>query len=211
MDFKKEPKKGKFIVFEGVDHSGKTTQINRAEKYLKSKGRSVLRLREPGGTDIGEKIRELLLDKANSKMSPKAEFCLFFAARAQLVDEKIMPAIKSGQDVLLDRYVYSTAAYQGAAGVRTPVGIVAFSEEWLMMPIPDLVFFLDGDPEVLGKRHRGEKDRLEAKGLEYQKQVRQCYHQVFGNWPGPYQIVNAQETMDEVHSRIRGILNAQIL
>lgn len=200
--------KGKFIVFEGVDHSGKTTQIDRAEKHLKSMGRDVVRFREPGGTDIGEKVRELLLDKANSKMTAKTELCLFFASRAQLAEEKTLPALRAGKDVLLDRYVYSTAAYQGAGGVKSPVGIVAFSEEWLMLPIPDLVIFLDGDPEVLGKRHRGEKDRMEAKGIEFQKQVRACYHQVWKGWPGPYQIVNAEATMDEVGAEIRGILSA---
>jgi dTMP kinase len=202
--------KGKFIVFEGVDHSGKTTQIDKAMKYLASKGRDALRLREPGGTDIGEKIRELLLDKANMKMAPKAELCLFFASRAQLVHEKVLPALEAGQDVIMDRYVYSTAAYQGAAGVKSPVGIVAFSEEWLMLPIPDLVVFLDGDPEVLGKRHRGEKDRMELKGVEYQRSVRACYHQVFGNWPGPYRIVNAEQAMDEVAAEIRGILSMAV-
>lgn len=201
----------KFIVFEGVDHSGKTTQIDRAEKYLNGKGGELLRLREPGGTAIGEKIREILLDKANSAMVGKAEMMLFFASRAQLVEEKILPALEQGRHVLLDRYVYSTAAYQGAAGVKTPVAIASFSEEWLRLPIPDLVIFLDGDPEKLAKRHRGEKDRMEMKGLEYQKAVRSAYHMVFGNWPGPYHIVDAEQTMDEVSQAIRGILTASVL
>lgn len=202
--------KGKFIVFEGVDHSGKTTQIDRAEKSLRSRGKSLLRLREPGGTQIGEKIRELLLDKGNSKMHAKAELLLFFASRVQLVEEKILPALTSGTNVLLDRYVYSTAAYQGAAGVKPPLTILDLSEDWLRLPLPDLVVFLDGDPERLAKRHRGEKDRMEMKGLAYQQAVRAAYLEIFKTRPGNYKIIDAEQTMDAVSAEINQIFSLEL-
>jgi dTMP kinase len=142
--------KKSFIVFEGVDFCGKTTQINHAETFLKSKGRDVVRFREPGGTVTGEKIRTMLLEKEKEEIRPKAELLLFFASRVQLLDEKVMPAIKAGKTALLDRYYYSTAAYQGPFLLGYGSGwVTAFAEDWLRLPEPDLVIYLDGDPEKL--------------------------------------------------------------
>ena len=118
--------RGRFIVVEGIDGSGKSTMASRLAGELRARGRNVLRTREPGGTLIGEKVRTLLLDAENAAMVPYAELFLYMASRAQLVDEVIRPALAKGTDVLCDRYYYSTAAYQGAAGkvgIRTVIDV----------------------------------------------------------------------------------------
>jgi dTMP kinase len=192
----------KFIVFEGLDHVGKTTQIDKAEAYLKSKGVSVLRLREPGGTEAGEEIRELLLKKRDVDLHPKAELMLFFAARFQLLETRILPAIREGKAVLLDRYYYSTAAYQGPF-IYGSNWVLNMAEEWLRLTEPDLVVYLDGDPELLAKRAHGEADRIEAKGLHYQQQVRQAYLGMAERRPDLFATINAAKSIEEVWDSIR--------
>ena len=110
------PMRGRFIVVEGIDGSGKTTLAAKLARELKRRGRRVIRTREPGGTRLGEKIRGVLLDARNEAMTPQTELFLYMASRAQLVDQVIRPALRRGTDVVCDRYYYSTAAYQGAAG-----------------------------------------------------------------------------------------------
>ena len=108
-------KRGLFITFEGIDGSGKSTQIRRLRDFLETNGHSVELIREPGGTAIGEKIRSLLLDKSNGEMSFETELLLYEAARAQIVNEKIVPSIRAGKVVVCDRFFDSTTAYQGYA------------------------------------------------------------------------------------------------
>jgi dTMP kinase len=187
--------RGKFVVFEGVDHCGKTTQIDRAAAFLEERRVPIVRLREPGGTPVGEKIRELLLDKSHV-ISPRAELMLFFAARFQLLEDKVSPALADGMVVLLDRYYYSTAAYQGPFAFGS-AWVLNMAEEWLRLPEPDLVFYLDGRPEVLASRARGPADRIEAKGLEYQKQVRAAY-QVMAETRPFFSVLDAERPVEAV-------------
>ena len=164
--------RGAFIVVEGIDGSGKSTMAGHVANELRRRGRKVLRTREPGGTPISEQIRSLLLDEKNVAMVPFAELFLFMASRAQLVEEVIRPSTAAGVDVVCDRYYYSTAAYQGAAG-KVGIGtVLAIAEKIAKFQKPDVVLLLDLDPELARSRDGIRNDRVENKGLDYQKKVR---------------------------------------
>lgn len=195
------PLPGKFIVFEGVDHCGKTTQIDLAEKWLVGHGYDVLRFREPGGTEAGERIREVLLDKTLS-IVPLSEMLLFMASRVQLLEQKIVPALNSGKVVLLDRYWFSTYAYQGVAGDLGGT-LVADQVALLNLRRPDIVIMLDGDPGRLASRHSGVSDRIEVKGLEYQCAVRIGYKTLArGKMKDLFRVVDAEESVENVHAAV---------
>ena len=164
--------RGRFIVVEGIDGSGKSTVAARVAEELKRRGRKVLRTREPGGTLLGEKIRALLLDAKNSEMVPFTELFLYMASRAQLVDEVIRPSLAKGVDVVCDRYYYSTAAYQGAAGKVGIDTVIAVAEKIAKFQKPDVVILLDLNPELARSRDGIRNDRVESKGVDYQKKVR---------------------------------------
>jgi dTMP kinase len=164
--------RGRFIVVEGIDGSGKSTMAGHIADELRRRARQVLRTREPGGTPLGEKIRELLLDAKNSEMVPHAELFLFMASRAQLVDQVVRPSLAQGIDVVCDRYYYSTAAYQGAAGKVGIATVITVAEKIAKFQKPDLVVLLDLDPALARSRDGIRNDRVENKGLDYQKKVR---------------------------------------
>lgn len=203
-------KKARFIVFEGVDHCGKTTALDRTEAFLRGRGLDVARFREPGGTLIGERIRELLLDKARKEITPKTELMLFFAARTQLIETEILPALKAGRVVLCDRYYYSSAAYQGIE-LFGPNWVLNFAEDWLRLPEPDLVVYLDGDPELLAKRAHGEPDRIEAKGVQYQKKVRAAFVAMADHHSDLFETVNAERSVEAAWADIQKILEEKVL
>jgi dTMP kinase len=164
--------RGAFIVVEGIDGSGKSTMAGHIANELRRRNRQVLRTREPGGTPLGEKIRAVLLDAANAEMVPFAELFLFMASRAQLVDEVIRPSLAAGTDVVCDRYYYSTAAYQGAAGKVGIDTVLTVAEKIAKFQKPDLVVLLDLDPGLARSRDGIRNDRVESKGVDYQKKVR---------------------------------------
>lgn len=197
---------GKFIVFEGVDHCGKTTQIDLAEKWLTARGYGVARFREPGGTEAGERIREVLLDKSIS-IEPMCEMLLFMASRVQLLQQKILPALNAGQLVLLDRYWYSTYAYQGRAGGLGD-HLVASQAGLLNLQKPDLVVVLDGDPKTLAARHTGVSDRIEAKGIQYQQAVREGYRVLCSEMKDIFRVVNAECVVSDVHLAVINALSS---
>lgn len=168
------PAPGRFIVFEGVEGAGKTTQIQALADWLRQRGRQVLITREPGGSAIGAQIRQILLAPENHRLTTRAELMLYAADRAQHVAEVIGPALASGQDVLCDRYIYSTMAYQGYGR-----GLDAEAIEWLNDYAtaglrPDLVILLDLDPALGLARARqvGRPDRLEQEALDFHQRVR---------------------------------------
>lgn len=199
------PLLGKFVVFEGVDHCGKTTQIDLAEKWLTGRGYDVERFREPGGTSTGERIRDILLDRS-LEIRPLCEMLLFMASRVQLLDLQIVPALNNGKVVLLDRYWFSTYAYQGVAGDlgdRLVIDQVAL----LNLRRPDVVIMLDGDPERLAARRRGAGDRIEDKGLEYQREVRIGYRALIRDMKDLFQVVDAEQPMEDVHAAVIGALS----
>jgi dTMP kinase len=167
--------RGRFIVLEGIDGSGKSTVAARLAEHLEAGGRQVLRTREPGGTPIGERIRELLLDRAHDAMVPWTELFLFMASRAQLVDQVVRPALAAGRIVICDRYYYSTAAYQGAAGKIGVATVLDLAERVAKFARPDLVLLLDLPPSVARARAGDRGDRVESKGAAYQEKVRRGF------------------------------------
>ena len=195
--------RGRFIVVEGIDGSGKSTVATRIADDLTRRGRKVLRTREPGGTPLSEKIRTLLLDAKNSEMVPFTELFLYMASRAQLVDEVIRPSIKDGVDVVCDRYYYSTAAYQGAAGrVGIPV-VLEVAEKIAKFEKPDLVALLDVDPAVARAREGIRNDRVENKGLDYQKRVRAGFLKLARRDRRRIRVIDASRPSDEVFEDVK--------
>ena len=166
-----------FVVLDGIDGCGKTTQAARLAETLRAEGpRETLHLREPGSTRLGETLRGLLLDP-ELEMSPAVETLLFAAARRQMLDEIVAPALARGASVVVERFHASTFAYQVAAGGLAEEDVLRLLERFSGSPRPDLVLVLDLPPEVARERasSRARSDRIEAKGLEFQKKVAQGF------------------------------------
>jgi dTMP kinase len=191
-----------FISLEGVDGSGKSTQ---ARLLVEALGPETLPIREPGGTDAAERIRELLADPA-LPLEPLAELMLFCAARADLTERVIRPALEAGRTVVSDRFSDSSVAYQGAArglGVGEVIGLCDTATDGLW---PDLTLLLRVDPEVGLGRAEGE-DRFEAEGLELQRAVAEAYEEIAIIASDRVVVIDASGTVDEVHARVMEALN----
>ncbi len=206
---KSDTKKGAllslFITLEGPEGSGKTTQIHPLAEFLRSQGWEALTLREPGGTPIGEQIRAVLMNLANTAMHPRTEILLFLAARAQLVEEVIRPALAAGKIVLCDRYADSTLAYQGyghGVDLATLRRLLQFATGGLQ---PDLTFLLDVDARVglRRKQKEGEWNRLDAYDADFHQRVRAGYRQLAESEPQRWVIVDAAQPPDAVQSVLR--------
>jgi dTMP kinase len=195
--------RGRFVVIEGIDGSGKSTLAARLAQDLTRSGRKVLRAREPGGTPIGEKVRSLLLDVNNAEMVPLAEFFLYMASRAQLVDESIRPALVSGQIVICDRYYYSTAAYQGAAGKVGIDAVLNVSEKIARFAKPDLVAVLDLPSKIARARQGIRDDRVESKGAAYQERVRRAFLLIARRERRRFRIFDASQPADALYAEVR--------
>jgi dTMP kinase len=200
--------RGKFVTFEGPDGSGKTAQINLLIDELIDQGYPVLRTREPGGTFIGDQIRETLLDLKNTSMVDRAEALLYQAARAQLVDEIIKPNLDLGKIVICDRYADSTLAYQGYGHqntVKSLEGIIHYATGGL---IPDLTILLDITPEIGLERRMadGGLNRLDAYDIDFHHRVRAGYLELMGTDPDRWILIDAEQSFDHVQSDIRKIL-----
>jgi dTMP kinase len=192
-----------FITFEGLDGSGKTTQAELLAETLRGEGRDVVSTREPGGTPLGEEVRRLLLDGV--EMSPWAEAALFAAARAELAETVISPAIAAGRDVVCDRYLDSSLAYQGIArglGVERVLHLNLNATEALL---PDRTILVLVDPEVAAGR-RGGNDRIEREGLELQRKVDAAYRELASMFPNRITTVDGDRPPDVIAEEIRGRL-----
>ena len=166
----------KFISFEGIDGSGKTTQIELLKNKLLLLGEKVEVLREPGGTAISEKIRKILLDKSNLGLSSEAESLLFFASRNQLLKEKVIPMLNEGTFIICDRFNDSTIAYQGYGFSSNIEKLEMISDFATLSNSPELTFYLDISAEAsISRRQYMEDDRIEKKGIEYLDKVRQGF------------------------------------
>ena len=175
--------KGLFVTFEGIDGCGKSTQVTALKDSLEKKGTKVIVIREPGATLIGEKIRSILLDKANSGMSSETELLLYEAARAQIVNEVIRPALKAGKVVICDRFYDSSVAYQGYARGLPLESIDSLNRFAAGGLEPDLTFLLDLPPQAARDRmniREGSEDRLETEGLVFMEKVRAGYLELAG-------------------------------
>lgn len=196
---------GKFITFEGPEGCGKSTQIKLLSEALIKEGRLVLTTREPGGTDAGEEIRKILMNPEYVELTDLTEVFLYEAARAQLVNEVIIPALDSGQIILCDRFSESTLAYQGYGGKISVEWIQKIDQMARGGLSPDLTLFIDVDPEVGLKRARAsekEIDRLEEKDLEYHKRVYQGYLELARKNPDRIKVVDGRKGVQEVHQQI---------
>ena len=198
-----------FITLEGPDGSGKTNQIQPLADFLTEKGFSVFTAREPGGTAIGDQVRNILMNLENSSMRPRTETLLFCSARAQLVDEVIRPHLENGEVVLLDRYADSTMAYQGY-GHQNDLTLIKNLLDFATGGLkPDLTLLLDVDPEV-GLRRRqvggGEWNRLDAYQLQYHQRVRLGYLKMAAVEPLRWRIIDASQPPDMVKSKIQEVL-----
>lgn len=202
-----------FITFEGIDRSGKTTQAALLADAL---GPETLLLREPGGTEIGERVRELLKD-AELALTPIAELLLFNAARAQLAAEVIEPARGAGQNVVCDRYVDSTVAYQGVGRGLGVATVEALSTLVVGACMPDLTILLRIDPDAAEARGQGRlaagaedgSDRFEAEGIALQRAVAAAYDELAERHPERIVVVDAGAKPDQVHRRVLTAVEAR--
>ncbi len=186
-------------MFEGPDGSGKSTQFRRLAAACAEAGLPVLTTREPGGTPAGEAIRSvLLLDRTQTGMSTRCEMLLFMASRAELVEQRIGPALKRGELVLADRYVASTLAYQGAAGGLPGADIAAVARVATRGLVPDLILLFDLPPEAAARRLSPLLDRMEAKGAEFHRKVRAGYLEQAKADPRRFAVIDAGQSEEAV-------------
>lgn len=196
--------KGLFIVMEGPDGSGKTTQINLLKEYLEEAGYECLITREPGGTVIGEEVRQLILNPEHKEMSPVTEMLLYAASRAQLVHEVIGPALEEGKIVISDRFVDSSIVYQGIArklGIST---VSAINAPGIGIYRPDGIFFIDLS-EAEGLRRKKEQknlDRMEQEGIDFHHMVSEGYRKVLSGRPEVMKI-DGGRSIDTIQKKIR--------
>ena len=196
--------KGLFIVMEGPDGSGKTTQINLLKEYLEEAGYECLITREPGGTVIGEEVRQLILNPEHKEMSPVTEMLLYAASRAQLVHEVIGPALEEGKIVISDRFVDSSIVYQGIARKHGISTVSAVNAPGIGIYRPDGIFFIDLS-EAEGLRRKKEQknlDRMEQEGIDFHHMVSEGYRKVLSGRPEVMKI-DGGRSIDTIQKKIR--------
>ena len=206
---------GTFITFEGGEGCGKSTQIKRLVGTLRSRGHTVTQSREPGGTPLGEAIRDLLQhNKAGYGMSPQSELLLFAAARAQICRELIQPALERGEIVICDRFVDSTTVYQGVARAIDPIQVAAINQFTCGDLRPDLTLLIDLDPEVGLQRAKENRDapldRMEQEALEFHKAVRQGYLELSKIDVARFRVFEGTKTIETIEGEIWDAVGAAI-
>ena len=189
------------VSLEGVDGSGKSTQAELLREWLQEEGRDVVMTREPGGTPLGERVRELLLD--GDEMAPWTEAALFAAARAELVDRVIEPALSAGSDVVCDRYLDSSLAYQGIARGLGVERVLAFNVEPIRGILPDVTFLLLLEVEEARKRSATARDRIEREGDAFLRDVDNGYRQLVELFPQRIVAIDASRPVEEIAKEVR--------
>lgn len=217
MVFHVKPTRGLFLTFEGMDGSGKTTQMRRLADRLRSRGRTVLETVEPGGPPIAQKIRRILLDAANQELSPTAEILLYFASRAQNVDQWIQPALDRGEIVIADRFTDSSLAYQGVArglGVETVVALDRIACRGLK---PDLTILVDVDAEASLARARARniaephcETRMDDQSLDFHLKVHAAYHALAEAEPDRVKLVDGRQDIDSIERDVWQIVSTYV-
>lgn len=201
-----------FITLEGPEGSGKTSHIPHLVEFLREKGYTVFPTREPGGTSIGEQIREVIHDLKNAEMHPRTETLLYQAARAQIVEEVIRPRLDVGEVVLSDRYADSTIAYQGYGHqqeLEQVRGLIRYATGGL---IPDLTVLLDLDVEVGLKRKTNQEEwnRLDAYTVDFHRRVRAGYLEMVSQEPGRWIVIDAGRAWQEVQVELRNAIEKRL-
>ena len=194
-----------FFVFEGIDGAGKSTQLARFNAWLESMGHEVVTCADPGSTDVGEKLRSILLAKNSMPIHMRTEMMLFTAARTQLVEEIIKPALAKNQTVVLDRYLWSTVVYQGHAAELSADGIWQVNQIATDGVMPDATFVLDLPVEVAMKRLGKSLDRMESRGPEYMQKVRDGFLTEAGRFPKHVFVIDASAEPDTVTQQIQSV------
>jgi dTMP kinase len=194
-----------FITFEGIDFCGKSTQVELLKTYLINNNKKVEIIREPGGTNISEEVRNILLDKKNGSMFMETEFLLFSASRAQLVREKIRPYLGKGFYVISDRFHDSSVAYQGYGRGISIEAVSAVNELAIGSTIPDITFFIDIPVKEAEKRKTGKSaddlDRIEISEMNFYKRVRKGYLEI-SKKERRFRVLNGMSSIEEIHSNI---------
>ena len=195
-----------FISFEGIDGSGKSTHVRLFTKFLQEKGIEYVVSREPGGTELGETIREFALKKFPNK-TPTAELYLFEAARAENFEKVVKPALKEGKIVVMDRFCDSTLAYQGYANGNNIKAVMFVDDFATQNTRPDLTFYLDLTPQEAEERmkERVENDVIEKRGLAYQEKVRNAYLKIYEENKHRMVLIDASKSIEEVQQAIRNV------
>ncbi len=200
-----------FITFEGGEGSGKTTLIQALVKWLKEHKIDCVATREPGGSDIAEKIRAILLDQQNTHMRARTEALLFAASRVQHLEETVIPALEQGKIVLCDRYIDSSLAYQGYArglGFEAILKINTFALEHM----PDVTVYINSDPQIgLARIQSRDNNRLDLEKLEFHQKVREGYLKLANLYPSRYMVINGDQSMQEVIDDVKAHLKDVLL
>ena len=202
--------KGRFITIDGVEGAGKSTQIDLICSYLQRKGIDVVRTREPGGTDVGEKIRSVLLDVDNPEMHSDTELLLMFSSRNELIQNKIIPALNNGSWVVSDRFTDASFAYQGG-GRMLNLDRISKLEEWVLGDFkPDLTLLLDINVELGMTRieARAAKDRIELEERAFFERVRSVFISRSEAFPERIKLIDASGTIDDIHEKIKLLVDS---
>ncbi len=202
---KKAKRKGIFISFEGLEGSGKSSVINFLRRYLRRQGYKVLVLREPGSTKIGEKIRRILLDKRNKKISPHTELLLYLAARTQLIEERLKKSLREYDFVISDRFFDSTLVYQGYAlglGKVVDKAVAMFS----LGIEPDLTIILDTDVKKSLAR-LGRRDRIESRPFSFHCRLQEGYRRLVRKYPHRIKLLSAEKSLAEVYDDVKDVIS----
>ncbi len=203
-----------FITIEGVEGSGKSSSTNDVVNRLRKEGYDIITTREPGGTPIAEKIRDIILDVNNTNLDPRAEALLYAASRRQHLIEKVWPALKQGKIVICDRFIDSSLAYQGGArnlGIENITNINMFATEntW-----PDLTLLFDIDPELgldrIRKNQGREVNRLDLEKIEFHKKVRETFLNLAKKYHDRYVIIDASKSQKEVEEEVYNIIKERL-
>ena len=201
-------KKGLFITLEGIEGAGKSTAVDFIEDFLTKEGHDVIKTREPGGTVIGEQIREILLKNENSTLTYDTELLLVFSARAQHIQEVILPALSSGKIILCDRFTDASYAYQGG-GRGIDASRINLLEKWVqgdLRPNLTLLFDLDVSIGMQRTKKRSDADRFEREEINFFEKIRNTYLERAKNEPQRFRIINSASSLESVKEQIITIL-----
>jgi dTMP kinase len=200
-----------FFSFDGIDGAGKSTQISLLADWLRANGKEVVTCRDPGSTPLGEELRALLLEHHGTPIHRRSEMLMYMAARAQLVEEVIRPALAAGKSVISDRYLLANVVYQAHAGGLSPEEVWQVGQITVAGVMPGLTFVLDLPASTAASRFNRAPDRMEAQGLEYMEKVRQGFLLEAAKRPAEIVIIDATAAAEMVHTNVVAAVEKRVL